>query len=644
MALINVIPISDLLPYFKGEKKQYFYQDASDCWEEFKPHSSGCFPAKLIEQRRPNETLEVFAYRKLIWEPITKPTFWRIITSLGKIRRSQDWVITYPNNRSDFSKIIDDETLEQYCENEYPYFTSLTNWIFSVCLKEYLTDPNGVIFIMPLSADIADNEYVEPFTTVFNCCDVIYFDENGYCILNDPEGTYYMNKKTQEKGKAFFVVTDTYIQRVVQIDSKSNFDEDYIYEHGLGEMPVFRLGGIISESQGKNYLYESRISGILPELNEAVREYSDLQAGKVTNIYVERWEYTSHECTVCKGKGLVQNPLWSQGCGAEIAREIQCQFCSHGYVVAGPYSKVIVKPAEVGQQQVPLPPAGYIEKDVAIVELMDKSVADHIHRALSAINFQFLDQVPLNISGKGKEVDKDELNNTVSAIAEDLIRIMDNCYRLIAYYRYKASYTQDEINDMVPMIPVPERFDLLSSDYMQTELKSAKDAKINPIITSAMEIDYAAKRFGTQKEIRESVALCAKLDPFSNVAEDDKMVRLSNKGIAQEDYVISSNIYQFVQRALEENKEFYDMELVEQKKVMQTYAQEIIAGNDTAGQIVKDVTMNGLYDQNQVGGNGTANGVGNNISIDQQQKDAVNGQTGAYPQIGNTMAGGVPVV
>jgi len=181
-----------LKPYFTRDRYHFYYADALKKCKAFRPHSEGCYPDDLIECRRPNEPIEVKDYRKTIWVPKTKPTFDRIVNSLSKIRRSPDWNIKYQADGKDkFSKIREGETLEDYCEKNFPYFTSVTIWIFAVCLKKYLTDPNGVILIMPLSFKVEPTEYLKPYPVIFDCCDVVEFIEEDHAVLNDPTGCYY---------------------------------------------------------------------------------------------------------------------------------------------------------------------------------------------------------------------------------------------------------------------------------------------------------------------------------------------------------------------------------------------------------------------------------------------------------------------
>ena len=559
---------AELKNLFSDEYKSHFRQEATDHAYDMRVHADGLFPDKLLKERRPNEPEEVLKYREKIFVAKTKPTISKIISSLSKIRRSSDWSIRY---EGEWAKISDEETLEKYCETDFPDFTSVTNWVFSVLLKKYLVDPNAVMFIYPKEIPLEENIYLKPIPVLFDACDVIDFEPGSWAVLRNPLGCIYTTTKGSYPGKSFYVVDDQSIQRYDQIDGRGRMQLMSTYLHGLGLMPVYSLGSVIKCTSGNKYLYESRIAGILPELDEAIREYSDLQAAKVVHLYPERWEYTNQECNSCKGTGQTQTIINDVPCS------VTCTTCTgRGYVVAGPYSKIMVKPNGMGESPIPTPPAGYVEKDVEIIKIQEESVRQHIYDALAAINFEFLAMAPLNQSGVAKEVDKDELNNTVHAIAEDIVKLMDSLYRAIARYRYRIQYSFEDIEEMLPTISVPEKFDILSSTHLEERLKNAKTNKTNAVILNALEIEYAAKAFNADPEVRDMVELVLKLDPLANVLEEDKMTRLSNKGITLLTYIVSSNIQSFVQRAIDENKYFAELETPKQKEIMIKYAQEQI--------------------------------------------------------------------
>lgn len=584
--------------YVRERRKHVFWQDTVNIAEEMAVHADGLYPKKLLDERRPNEPQEVMDYRKKIFVPKTKPVFSKIFSSLQKIRRSADWNIRYEN---EFSKIAEGETLEEYCEKYYPLYTSVTNWVFTILLRKYLQDANAVVLVAPETMEVPDNEYLRPVPMVFPSAWVIDYKEDDYAVLKNPTGARYISGKQEVVAPSFYFVTKYSTLRYDQINGRNQFglvSEDY---HNLGHLPAFKVKGVaIAENEGYQ-LYETRIDSIIPELDEAIREYSDLQAAKVLHIYPERWEFTQNECGACKGAGHVRNPAWTPDCNCPDTLPCEAKGCHNGYIVAGPYSKIMVRPvgnaAIEGVAQIPTPPAGYVEKDVEIVKLMEESISGHIFSALSAINFEFLAKTPLSQSGVAKEVDKDELNNTVHSIAEDIVATMDQVYWITALMRYGQLYPESVIETMVPVVSVPERYDILTSAHTAEDLKNAKADKANPVIISALEIDYASSRFNTDPEVRDRLVLVLQLDPLPNISEDDKNSRLQNNGISKEVYIISSNIQAFVQRAIDEDPTFAEKELKDQQAKMLEYAKEQQAAMDEAAKIAMEAMQrptNGL--------------------------------------------------
>lgn len=576
------------------EKINHFFRDATiKIADEMGVHADGVFPLRLLRERRPNEPIEVLIYREKIWTPITKPTFSKIFSSLQKIRRSRDWAIKY-DNLDEFSKISEQDNLESYCEMHFPYFTSMTNWVFSILLRKYLIDPNAIVLIFPLEPVVDQTEYLRPFPIIFDSSHVVDYREEDYCILQNPIPVTITENGRDELGKSYYFVTTQDIFRYDQVNLKNDYKLVISYAHGLGFMPAFKLGGVLINQADRQFLYESRIAGVIPELDEAVREYSDLQAAKVLHIYPERWEFTNNECTVCKGTGRRHNPLWFEGCSAEILFELPCdnKGCNNGYIAAGPYQKMLIKPTDALNpgNQIPMPPAGFIQKDVEIIKIQQEGVDAHIFKALSAINFEFLAKTPLSQSGIAKEVDKDELNNTVHSIAEDIIAVMDKIYKSIAYYRYKDLYTFDEINDMLPDTIVPQTFDMLSAQHLEDELVLARKNQANPLILNALERDFASKRFNDQS-IRDMLTLTLEIDPLANIAEADKVLMLQNNGITQQVYVVSSNIQTFIQDAIDADPTFVEKPLSEQKAVIYKMAQDQIDQNTAATAVMKSAFL-----------------------------------------------------
>jgi hypothetical protein len=207
---------------------------------------------------------------------------------------------------------------------------------------------------------------------------------------------------------------------------------------------------------------------------------------------------------------------------------------------------------------------------------------------------EFLADTPLNQSGKAKETDKDELNTFVNSVAVDLVRILRLNYYLIGEYRYRVIVPSAEDRKLlIPYINEPQKFDLLNSSYLAEEIAKAKNSGMNPVLITAMEIDYAKKKFSSEEEIKDYVDLVLGLDPFPGITDGDKMSRLQNGGIDKISYIVSSNIAGFVRRAIEEfdtkEKNFCSEEFEVQIKVLEKYATEVDKKNSLAAQVMGEI-------------------------------------------------------
>ena len=205
----------------------------------------------------------------------------------------------------------------------------------------------------------------------------------------------------------------------------------------------------------------------------------------------------------------------------------------------------------------------------------------HKYDALAAIKMEFLAETPLAQSVVDKQYDKDELNNFVNAVAEDIVRILDNIYFYINEYRYKIIVPNDEKRRaMLPSINVPATFDIITASAILQNVKVGREAQLNPAIMRELEVEYAKKQFSTNQDIAKMVTAIYDLDPLYGLTEDTKMTMKANGGITSEDYIISCNIIQFVRRAIRENKDFLRASYEDQMKAMRKYAEEVSKKND----------------------------------------------------------------
>lgn len=549
-----------LEPYLSSKYRHSYYHDAVELAEELAIHADGEFPDDLISERRPAESEEIKNYRKKIFTPITKPVFTKVYNSLMKIRKSSDWMISFPTNIPAF--IAEDEAPEKYLMKDLPRNGSITNWMFSVAFKPYLIDANAVVLTMPINYDIQENEYFKPYPKIFTSAQVIDYRINEFYLLQDAEMfSYEEDDYYYTNGRRFYLIQPDIFQ--VFEEKNGKVSEVFQFPNVLGYIPIRHMNGMVVEQGNHCTLYESRISGIVPMLNEAVREYSDLQAEIVQHIHSTMWAIQPQQCGRCKGVGEIPR---------ENSAPISCPSCGgKGLLPLNPFEHIVMPMPKAGENNAITPPIGYVQKQTEIARLQEERIRQHIYDALSAINMEFLAETPIAQSGVAKQVDREELYSFVHSIAEDVVRIMDEVsYDVLAWRHYAQNV---DVNELLPYIPVPERYDMLSGKVLVDELTSMVQAKVDPAIINAAQIELADKKFNESK-VKDLVILKLKLDPFAGVPEENISLQRTFGAVDQNDLVVHANISKFVTRALSEVDGFADLSYSEQEQIMQKYAAE----------------------------------------------------------------------
>lgn len=563
-------------------KRHLFYDQTCKAYRQIKVHADGEKPGELLTLRRPSESEKIQKYRESIYVPITKSDFTKVYQSLMKIRKSQDWSIKFPQNNP---LIKEDESLEDYLMEYFPKYTSLTNWYFQLGLRNQLIDTNAKVFIKPISFEVEDNEYIKPYPLIFNSDDVIDYETDKYYVFKSKEKIMFVEQgQTYYNGQRYYVVTDTSIQIFDQVSNDKKYILSLNYLHGLGFVPVYDFKGIVIEEDFNQTFYESKIQSMIPYLDEAVREYSDMQAEVVQHVHSTLWAQQGHDCRKCKGSGV----LISKKNNVKV--ESTCDACGgKGFYPFNPYENYITTKPEPGTNAQPSPPAGFIEKNTSIVTIQNERIEGHKYNAYAAINFEFLAQSPLATSGISKAYDRDEANNFVHGVAEDGVELLDNiCYCINEYRNKRVVRDQKKRDELLPTINVPEKYDLIGDSVLLDDVAKMKTAKIDSSIVTAAEIDYAKKRFNTDPKIASMLALKLSLDPFGGDSDDTITAKLFRDTVEKIDVILHDNIQSFIERAFEENVDFDEMDKSTQMEILMGYAEETQA--EIAGQTVDTPT------------------------------------------------------
>lgn len=555
-----------LIPYIERKLRHSTYKKTVELAEDMNIHASGIFPEKLIGERRPAESDQIREYRRKIFVPKTKPVFTKVYNSLMKIPRSPDFTIMFDEETP--SRIAKDETLKEYINNGIPVWGSVSQWYWSVAFRYYLIDANAVILTLPVNFDSQTNEYYRPIPTIYTSDRIIDYREGEFYVLLESDSYRYTESgDTFDDGMKFYILQNDTIQCFIYMPRSGKFNEVFNMPNMLGYLPVRSMRGICIEQTEDYTMFESRIYGIVPMLNEVLREYSDLQAEVVQHIHSTMWAMQPQQCKSCKGRGMIP---------VENSVPVRCGECNGlGLAPVNPFEHLALRAPAAGEPQIPTPPMGYVEKNTDIARLQEERIRQHIYDALASINMEYLADVPLAQSGVAKQVDREELYSMVHSIAMDSVRILKEIIYDINAWRYKETITDIEtLESMLPEITVPERFDLISANVLIDELKQMIESKVDPSIVNATQLDLTEKRFANDPYVRDVVKLKLRLDPFTGMSEEVISLNKTFGVISEMDMLINANINEFVNRAVNENKNFALLTLNEQQAVMKTYAQE----------------------------------------------------------------------
>ena len=579
-----IVDKSLVVPYFNGKKHEYYKQSVDEHYH-VSFHFDGFFKkpneenvdgnpyfTRLIDTMRPGESERYKQWRRDNYIPENKTPCFKVLNILKKGIRSEDWKIDWSQS-NEFPQIKESETLEEYTDDNYPFWNSVENWMYSFGIKKLLTDPNAILVVMPINFDIEPTEYYKPYTYIIESKKILDYKINEYVIFeSDRKCVYYSNGRKYSNGKVLTIITSTEIWEAEQTGTKnedgSNFNLILKMVHNIGYLPAWQMGGFVSNHFGDYVLYESFIASMLPGLDKAAREMSDLDAEVIQNIFSTMWRVDGTDCNTCSGIGKVPTPQGS----------VVCPTCKgDGNFKRSPEKDIVIKSSALSPTSVPIPPAGYLTKPTDIVKLQDERIQAHILNALSSIGMDYI-VGSLNQSGVSKQYDREEANNFVYSVYYHIVEnILNDVYFFINEYRYSIVVPNyDDRISMLPRINIPQRFDIFSEGVVMQQIQAAKSANVDSLITDQLEIDLVSKYFYNNPELRDKIVTTKQCNPLPGLTEQEKSDLLLTKSVSKEDVVLSNYIVSFIDKAIDENENFLNLSRQEKLDILYAFAKQKI--------------------------------------------------------------------
>ena len=553
---------------------------------------------KYLNKNRPKETTEVKKYRNEIYENIFIDFPDRVAQKIDKIQQSDDFIVAFP-----------EPELKQFCEKEFGVNSSLQSWVFNNAIRWYLMDPNAVVAIIDVLGVGNEKEYDKPLPIIFGCEQVAYFDNNRFAALLSEQKTDIVDlegKVSVGKGNVwYFFDTDTHtIARQTKLYATENgwvasydilglvIGEDGSTDfvpllHQCAEMPVMKIGQVVEQDfENGNKVYKSLLTNALPFIRNAQWLFNSLQIEFNFHINSREWLYDLFKCP----NQYCNNGKLSAAYG-EHAMGSTCPTCGGtGRKSLSSAETVIVHTlkGEMGGKTEfpPVPPGGFIERSIEPAKVLIEHIETMSKKAWQAINMKSNDSVAINISGRARELEGEYENTQLRYVANFLVNnLIKKIVRWVSRQRYGKRIGIDACDKMLPEITVPFNFNLLDAKYIQEELNNAKDKGLSPVLIGKLTLSYMEKSFGKNSVEVKIERLAQVHDILYGLAIADKTLVFGGgkgspmMGITLEDYIISVNVYGFLQRAFQNNVAFDVTGYEAQRIVLAGYAGEVIRSN-----------------------------------------------------------------
>jgi len=583
-----------IMDMIQRKKRHDMYQTCCDCADAMAIHIYGDKPIKLLERTRPREPEEVMRYRIENYEPTTKATATKGISILNKIFNPWLYEIKWKEQTTNGKK-LQDYTLEYY-----PDFNSIVKFMSEAGMKRMIADPNGVIAIRPDELPETEMQMVEPEIYLYGSKSIWWKDEDSYIIFlksDKPSGA-----NGAKKGEVFYFTyydADFVIDFTAQAVTQKNLETIVLssYSHSFSEIPVWALQGEAQSTDSGNNYFVSFFEAALPFWNMAITHESDLTASYINHLFPQKIEITS-ECDYVFEDQRCNNGKIPNAEG----KPKTCPSCQGTGLkrVTGPFGVYQVSSDKLqGSDLKGMVPVQYATVPVEPTKMLEVRV-DRLHeRGLEALNMDIVNDIGENQSGVAKVIDRGELYDFLYKVASVVFDThLTNIYYFMNKYMFGVvdSNPGRDIEKNLPEISKPVKFDISSTPELTAEYKMAKDAEVNPEYLRQKQIALISKEFANNPDLKRKLILIVELDPLPGLTVEEADQLFTTGVISKEDATLHFQMSKFINQALIEDPNFYNLDQKAKLDVLNKYASDFVIANkpkvDTAALYANNPPVN----------------------------------------------------
>jgi len=287
-------------------------------------HITGKNVVKFLEKLDDYETYA----QKLLREKLVKSNrslFSFILRPVDKVFTAKGGSISYNLPQTEINELK--SQISQVADG-----LDIKKYLKKVVKKNYVIDPNGVLFI-----DIDPDGMLE--THVVRTENIFYYDNKGNEVrsiifapykkkLTDIEVSTFeaisQERLKKEKDKLYYRVIDDVSDRIFVNDGGDiEIIESETLDNFFGFVPAIILG---DEKNPNEDIYESIIADIIEDADALLRDVSTTTIHNLAHLYPRYWSY-AQACTRCNGEGNIGGDPIGNTDPQEFTEVIVCPSC-----------------------------------------------------------------------------------------------------------------------------------------------------------------------------------------------------------------------------------------------------------------------------------------------------------------------------
>jgi hypothetical protein len=395
----------------------------------------------------------------------------------------------------------------------------IKKYLKKVVRKQYIIDPNGVLFI-----DIDNEGKLE--THVVNTNQIFWYENKGNrvkAIIFEPYKKELSNQEMKafevmgsdrlkkEKEKLYYRVIDDSTDRIfVKDGNKITLQED-ILDNYFGFVPAIILG----DEKNPNYdIFESFIEDIVDDADEMLRDISVEIVHKLAHAYPRYWSY-AQACTRCGGEGEIQT-ITDNTTDPVTYESVVCPSCGgEGHkTTTNPDDEIVLSVPEGGEPIIAPNVAGFVQPDLGTMEFYSKTLERKRNLMFQSIWGTTYEQGGKRETATGRFLDaqpvQDRLRDCSDTFSK-LHKFMLDCYAKVLLqdktYESSVSYGM--------------RYILESPDDILDKLIEVSREKVSDVVKLDQKLKYIEAEYQNDPiELIKRRKLC-KIEPFATMTPID---------------------------------------------------------------------------------------------------------------------------